>query len=392
MLKLSNLIGFGGTGVTGTSTGADDFFVWGSRAEGQVGDGVTSGIPIDTPIQIGSPLIISIPSSSFSLSLSMGYLIGGVLSTVGDNSYGQLGLNDDVDKSSFTTVTVAGSPIVDFAFGRDHSLTVRNGKVNGCGRNNQNQLTDSSAPSFTYSIIVQPAAIGGANAMSVYASEFSSAVLTSTNDVYVWGASVGALAGSGSTIDEPQNIDEFTADDSLAEKSIVDFAIGTSHCLALDSDGVLYSMSDSNSYGQAGIGSVGSGETNTQIVFSEPNITKIACGSRTSYVIAGGKLFGCGRGDSGELGENTAASQNPDFFELDTSIDDWINVQAGDGFVIAQTQDGTLHHSGSNQFGQQGNDVTGGDIFGFVQIDGGVPPAKIYRGFSVSRRNVYGLV
>ncbi|MEE9459751.1 MAG: hypothetical protein V3V84_08325, partial [Candidatus Bathyarchaeia archaeon] len=225
MLNLTNLTGFGGSGVIGTSGGADAFFVWGSRAEGQVGDGVTSGLPIDVPTQIDGGEDISIPSSSFSLSLSMGYLIEGVLSTVGDNSYGQGGLGDDIDRNVFTEVTALGSPITDFAFGRDHSLTVRNGKVNGCGRNNKNQLTASSSSSFTYSIIVQPGAIDGANAVSVYASDASSAVLTNTNQVYVWGVSVGALTGSGSDIDEPLNIDEFRATNSLVDKSIVDFAM-----------------------------------------------------------------------------------------------------------------------------------------------------------------------
>lgn len=386
MLSLNNLTGFNVTGATGTPQALGEFFAWGDNTKGQAGPGDFT-TPIVFPTNTDTTDDISISSASHYRALHMGYLINNVLSTAGDNGYGQLGLGDEDDRNLFTVVTVpVGGTITSLAFGRFHSLTVRNGKVNGCGRNNIDQLTSGVPTSNLFGIIVQPNDIEGADAVKVYASELSSAVLTSDNKVFTWGRQIGSLSGSANSNPEPFDIAEFLpSGNGLVGKDIMDFAMGTYHALALTSDGEVYSMAHTNSYGQAGNGNTGSEQLIT-LVFSDT--TKIACGETSSYLISNSKLYGCGRGDSGQLGTITA-QDNPLFVELDPSITDWIDVQAGQHYVIAKRQDGSLYHSGDNSFAQQGNGTESADVFGFVKIAG--PPDQSYTSFAAGRRTVYGL-
>ena len=386
MLSLTNLIGFGGTGVTGGTPASLGFFAWGDNTEGQTGNGDTGINPLLVPTNTDATSDIFIPSSSYTYALHMGFLINNDLWMTGDNQYGQLGLGDENDRDVFTDVFSNGSNITDFALGASHTLTIRNGKVNGCGRNNRNQLTsDEPGQTNIFSILIT-----SADAVKVYASQFSSAVFTGDNEVFTWGAQVGATPGSSNA--QPFNIRDFntTGFTTLEGRTIVDFAIGTTHCIVTTQDGLLFTTADSAPYGQTGNGIVATGLQEMERILLGGEPSKISCGAENSYVIFDGLLFGCGRGDGGQLGAATTASANSTFIELDPSITDWIDVKGGDGYVIAKRQDGSLHHTGDKSFAQDGNGTAGGTNLGFVQITG--PPDQVYGNFVATRRTVFGLV
>jgi len=389
MLELTNLIGFGGAGLSGGAPAEGDFFAWGNNSNGQGANGGTPN-PILVPTNTDMTAGIVIRSNSFNYAQHMTYLIGDVLSTVGKNQYGQLGLNDTNDRDVFVVVSFNGSNITDVACGGDHTLVIRNDKVNGCGRNQNDQLTDSEPSQIsTFAIIVDRNDIGGGDPVRVFASRYTSAVLTSNSEVYTWGTQIGA--GSDSTNPEPINIADLPKlTPNLDGKIITDFAMGTRHALALTDEGFVYSMAERNPYGQAGNGSVTNNSEKTELVFDSGLVTKVACGVVSSYLISDGVLFGCGNGSSGELGAATTSSAVSTFIDIGGGITDWIDVQSGNGYVIAQRQDGTLYHSGKNNDAQQGNGDDGGDEFGFVQIVGGTT-AKVYTSYVAANSTIYGL-
>ena len=386
MLKLNNLTGFGGAGVAATAAPDTDFFAWANNTDGQAGDGGTTN-PILVPTNTDTTDGIDFKSNSFTWASHMGYLIGNDYSTAGRNQYGQLGLGDTIARNVFTAVSTLGSDVTDFACGGFHSLTVRNGDINGTGRNNFDQLTSATSdPSLTFSSIVQ------GNFSRVYASIYSSAALNTGGEIFVWGRQLGLLTGGGDTNPEPVNVLDFEGVFESLSPLFSDCALGDNHALLLDSDGNVYAMGSTNTFGQMGTGSTSSNPVATVLAYDGSSIpaTKISCARTTSYIIAGGILFAAGRGNNGEMGAVTSTNPNPLFVDIGGGITDWIDVQGGLDYVIAQRQDGTLYHSGPNDDAQQGNGSTGTDNFGFVQIDGGTT-AKVYTAFVAANSTIYGL-
>jgi len=391
MLELNNLSGFGGVGATGATPSATGMFVWGDNSSGQAGGGGSTADPVQVPTETDTTDDIVINSKSFSMASHAGFIIGNQLYTAGLNTYGQLAQGDLDNLNAFTSVSTNGAAS-DFALGQRHTLTVRDGEVNGCGSNNHNQLVAGTGSPTTLSVIVQAAAMGDADAIKVYASRYSSAVLTSKNEVYVWGQSV--VTSGSSNIDDPLNMlsrfpDDFAGSDKSQEPEYIDVGLGDTHIILLTDEGSVFTQSNSNPYGQQGNGTTSrSSEVLDQF---NQGATKVAAGRYTSYVIAGGILYAAGRGDSGEMGAATSDQINSTFIDIGGGITDWVDVQAGSAYVIAQRQDGTLYHSGSNIYYQQGNNAAGSDQFGFVQIIG-TTTAKVYGAYVAARRTIYGLV
>jgi len=390
MLKLSNLTGFGGSGATGVAPSDTGMFVWGDNSSGQAGGGGGTADPVQVPTQTDTADDIVIPSKSFSMASHMAYIIAGELYTTGLNQYGQLGFGDLTNKNTFTKVVTNGDA-TDYALGVNNSYTVRDGKVNGCGRNNASQLTSSQSSNGikTFAILFEPSATDNSDASKVYASRDSGAVITAANGLWVWGKNI--TSASGFTLDSPFDMstifDEFLPP---GDRSLVfsDVGLGDNHIIALSIFNDTYTDAKSNSYGQQGNGSE---TTDGPSVVNISGITKVAAGRYTSYVIADGVLYAAGRGDNGEMGAATTSQVNASFIDIGGGITDWIDVQAGDEFVIAQRQDGTIYHSGNNGFYQQGNNVISSDQFGFVQVIG-VTTAKVYNTYTVARRTIYGIV
>lgn len=401
MLKVSNLTGFNTSGATASAPAAADMFVWGNNGKGQAGGGGSTPTNVPVPTETDTTDGIVIPSASFSAAQHMAFIVEGELYTTGLNNYGQLGFGNEVDKDEFTKVTTNGDA-TDFALNEQNSYTIRDGKVNGCGRNNLSQLTSSqSSPNgiLNFDVLFEPTSTGGANASKVFASRNSGGVLTADNRAWVWGGQVGYLFSEATTNPVPVNVTDFVNGSILDDVNLTSIALGDEHLIILDESGNAYTTSLNNDYGACGRQENCQDSEGGRPCVPDPladvglamtGVSKIAAGRYTSYLIADGILYAAGRGDSGEMGGATSDSFNNDFINIGGAITDWIDVQAGDAFVIAQRQDGTVYHSGMNSNFQQGNNVAGADVFGFVQVDGGTT-AKVYSSYTTIRRTVYGI-
>jgi len=191
MLSLNNLIGFGGSGVTGSSQSFGAFFAWGDNTNGQGGDNGAVN-PLLVPTNTNTTTGIFIQSASYNDAFHMVFLIDNNLFTAGLNQYGQLCLDDTADRAQFTAVLINGDNITDVVCGGDHTLVIRDGEIYGSGRNKQDQLTNSEPNQINaLSLIVESADMGDGDAIKVHASAYSSAVRTSNNEVYTWGNQIG---------------------------------------------------------------------------------------------------------------------------------------------------------------------------------------------------------
>ena len=164
---------------------------------------------------------------------------------------------------------------------------------------------------------------------------------------------------------------------SLAAVRIVEVATGSSHSLAVTSEGTVYSFG-SNEYGQLGMGEKSAASFGPQVVaagsLASLRARRVSCGDLYSLVIdAGGLLHGFGTNAHGETGVGyaSAADDYSDSMEAVDHVDyvpggceptpirsvvtDMIaDAAAGRGHTLLLLLDGRVASFGRNDYGQLG--------------------------------------
>lgn len=238
--------------------------------------------------------------------------------------------------------------IVAVSAGVAHSIALgSDGSVWTWGRNDEGQLGDG-----TLTARLEPVRVTGVPAAkAVAAGGFFSMALTEDGQVYTWGMNQFGQLGIGFT--QNQSVPMLVT--SLVGFNVVAVAAGSTHALAVDSNGGLYAWGN-NSSGQ--LGAVG------QFSFSwvpahVPSLTDVvsvsAGGAHSLAVLANGNLFAWGSNSHGQLGVGTGVSQTvvPTLVMGDTR-----SVAAGLLHSLFLLRDGTLGGAGQNDFGQLGDGTT----------------------------------
>ncbi len=131
--------------------GGGALWCWGYNAEGQVGNGMASIVPVTTPLQV--LLAPGAPLTNASQVVAGDYytcaLVAGEVLCWGDNSDGQLGVDPSVRGLSATPVQVIAGGIVELSAGHSHVCARRTDSGVVCwGRNNSQQLGEPGAVSY----------------------------------------------------------------------------------------------------------------------------------------------------------------------------------------------------------------------------------------------------
>ncbi|NBV23019.1 MAG: cell wall anchor protein [Proteobacteria bacterium] len=242
---------------------------WGGNANGCLGDNTTT--QRDTPVPVvtaGTALagktVKAITSGDMH---SLALCTDGTLVTWGKNDSGQLGNNSTVSSSVAVAVVTAG--------------TVLAGKT--------------------------VTAIGGGGNFCV--------VLCSDGTLAAWGYNGGGQLGNNSTVDSPVPVAVTTAGTPLAGKTVTALAAGGSHTLVLCSDGTLISWGY-NDRGQLGNNTLG-GQSAVPVAvtvagtpLAGKTVTAVSAGSSHSLALCSdGTLTAWGWDFHGELGDN-GSTQN----------------------------------------------------------------------------------
>ncbi|KAI8086120.1 regulator of chromosome condensation 1/beta-lactamase-inhibitor protein II [Halteromyces radiatus] len=241
----------------------------------------------------------------------------------GRNERGQLGLGhkDIVElpvNLSEQVDVLKNKKIVRIATGRNHSLLVTDiGEVYAAGDNKLGQLGISTLNDQTN--FAKVTSLANHKIIDVACGAEFSLVLTDKHQVYAFGSQEYGQLGNGETGQyiksagqmntQPQSIPLLVK--ALSERKIISIACGTSHSLAMDDDGYVYS------WGFGGYGRLGHGEQKDLLVpkvipnlsksHRESRATQIACGSTCSLALDGntqmllwGKWKTTGDGSSGQ--------------------------------------------------------------------------------------------
>ena len=261
----------------------------------------------------------------------------GTLWTWGDEFYGALGVNDSVARRTPVREFTSSSNWVSLSAGYDHMCAIKSDGTLWCwGRNNFGQL-----------------GINNTITMSTPVQEFTSS--TNWKDVYCFTTNTLALKNDGTLWEFGSAVLGRWVDGILYKSTPVqEFTSSTNwkkvqSGLALKTDNTLWT------WGNGALGVPSGVIYSSPILYSNTILWKdISQDSQTSHGIqVNGSLWSWGRGDSGQMGNNTTTISNNNPVREFTSSTNWAKVFGGDSVGAIKT-DGTLWVWGRNDLGQLG--------------------------------------
>ena len=355
-------------------------WTWGANAKGQLGDGTTTqrASPVriaGTWVRMGAgtftgwlldandnlyqqgvsyttsgafdALAKLVMSGVAQVSAGEGHLLiqkkDGTLVALGDNSTGQLGIDDSSVAFLSTPRTVMAS-VKAFAAGTSANVAVGGDRSGyAWGDNGEGQLGLGRDLVLSTPILVAESV---ANFSITGASAFA---VARNGDLYGWGANSDGRLGDGTRRDRANPVRIGSGFASVSTADLQTFA--------LKPDGSLWGWG-ANDFGQLGLGDTTPRSTPTKI---GEGYAKLAAGAyHTLGLRTDGSLWAWGRNQYGQLGnglfEQRFGSQaNATPLKVG---DGFTDVMAGAHHSVALKADGTLWTWGWNEYGQVGDDST----------------------------------
>lgn len=330
---------------------------WGSNLEGQLGAGAFASAANPVPVNMRGVLegkIVAAVSSGHAHTLAL--TSDGRVYGWGNNANGELGTGPDTNDQTFavpvsTATALAGKTIAAISAGYDHSLAAdKDGLLFAWGANGEGQLGTGSAGADVRQALQVGGLLTGKKVVRLSAGSSFSLAVTSTGEVYAWGANIDGQLGNGTTTPSATPV---LVGGALAGKFVTDVAAGASHAMALTSDGKVYV------WGNGADGRLGNNSTtgsNTPVlvggVLAGKVVTAISAGAAHSLVLAEDKVYAWGDATHGQVGTGFSSSTVnvlvPTLLSGGLSGKKVTRISAGSAFSFAATQDEKVFAWGSN--------------------------------------------
>jgi alpha-tubulin suppressor-like RCC1 family protein len=270
-------------------------------------------------------------------------LENGDVYSFGDNSYGQLGLDDKFSQYLPEKITALQN-VMAITAGECHTLVLlENGDVYSFGDNRKGQL--GHGDEFrSYWLPEKITTLR--NAMAITAGSFHTLVLLENGDVYSFGHNSNGQLGHG----DEDNRSLPTKITSLSNAKAI--AAGGGHSLVLLKNGDVYSFGN-NSYGQLGHGDKDNRSLPTKIK-SLSNVKAISAGSNHSLLLLeNGDVYSFGHNSYGQLGHgcDDIMLLNPTKI---TSLSNVKSIAAVELHTLLLLENGDVYSFGINEDHQLG--------------------------------------
>lgn len=311
----------------------------------------------------GKTIVATSPGGNYALALTA----DGKIYAWGDNGVGQLGDGTQVTKTVPVQVdasgALAGKTVVAISAGASHSLALTSdGMVYAWGDNFYGRLGDGTTQMRLSPVAVNAAgALAGKTVVAIEAGSSHSMALTSDGLVYAWGYGFHGQLGNGSTVDQSTPVAVQTSG-VLTGKTIIGISAGISHSAAITADGVIATWG-SNINGELGNNSTNPSSVPVQVIasgsLSGKTVTDVrAGGSFTLALTSDGQVHSWGGNGSGQLGiGSTTRSLVPALVGGSLSGRNVVTIAAGSAHATALSSDGQPHVWGSDGNGELGNGV-----------------------------------
>jgi hypothetical protein len=321
-------------------------WAWGDNAYGQLGTGSaggTSTVPVQ--VQTGTTKAMAV-SAGFYHALAV--TSDGHVLAWGANGYGELGTGSTGGTIATPTLIPNLANVVAVAAGDYHSLAVDStGNVWAWGYNAVGQLGMGS----TGAPIASPTSIPNLTGVTAIAAGNSLSVALKTDgstsgSVWTFGYNDYYEVGDGTNVGRPAPVNVL--------QGAIAIGAGTAYTLAVTSDGRAWGWGY-NPDGQVGDGTTTNPRPSPVLGAPGPKVlTRIDGGTSHSVALASdGIAWSWGRNSSGQLGDGSGMSRpTPDFVQWLAHV---VDVQAGDSHSVALTADGSVWTWGDNSYGQLGD-------------------------------------
>mmetsp|Transcript_27280 Transcript_27280/g.37625 ORF Transcript_27280/g.37625 Transcript_27280/m.37625 type:complete len:828 (+) Transcript_27280:153-2636(+) len=306
-----------GHSVGVTTTG--ELLVWGSNTRGQLGIGSDSAAE-------NVPKLVSLPTSDPVQGTSAGawhtvvWTGKGNVYACGDNSFGQLGIGNNLPKHGFVQVILPkGLKIREVAAGGHHNLLLtENGEIYAWGKNGQGQLglQQEDITKEAWSVAEQVPVFSDTRVVQVAAGYQHSLAVNSGGLVHAWGENnlgqLGIMVGGIGSQRQPLAVGGPVGPDSkpvhaphlvMPSVKFQHVAAGRLHSLGVTENGKVYVWGGNNA-AQLGLGDLAARPTPQAIVRLAPKkVLFVATGSASSFAVnEDTELYGWGKNNAGQLG------------------------------------------------------------------------------------------
>jgi alpha-tubulin suppressor-like RCC1 family protein len=216
--------------------------------------------------------------------------------------------------------------------------------------------------------------------------------ITSDGKAYAWGDGSSGKLGNGADTDQSRPV-AVDMSGVLLGKTVVAAAAGGSHTLLLTSDGGLYSFGN-NVYGQLGTGLSGLA-VNTPVavdmtgVLAGKTITQISAGDFFCLALdSDGKVYSWGNNSSGNLGDGSMVNRAaPVAVDISGVLSGKVvcSISAGLEHALALTMDGVIAAWGQGGQGSLGNGNVADQSSPVAVVTSGVLASKTITAVSAGR-------
>jgi alpha-tubulin suppressor-like RCC1 family protein len=305
----------GGSDFTCALDSAGSAYCWGLNANGELGNGSTTGSSVPVAVTTTGAL-----SGKTLTQISVGGLHACALDSAGlaycwgFNSNGQLGNNtttdSDVPVAATASGVLSGKTLTQITAGGVHTCAVDSSGLAYCwgddsaGELGNNSTTDSSVPVA----VTTSGVLSGKTLTQLSGGSNFTCALGSTGAAYCWGTNANGELGNGSTTGSSVPV-AVTTTGVLSGKTLTGITRGAAYACALDSAGLAYC------WGQNANGQLGNNSTTDSDVPVAVTATGVLSG-KTLAQVGGGGFDACaldsagtaycwGLNTSGQLGNNS---------------------------------------------------------------------------------------
>jgi alpha-tubulin suppressor-like RCC1 family protein len=255
----------------------------------------------------------------------------GTLWTWGLNSYGQLGDNTIITRSTPVTTFAGGTNWKQVACGRLHTAAVKtDGTLWTWGLNSYGQLGDNtiisrSTPVTTFA--------GGTNWKQVSCGRFHTLAIKTDGTLWTWGSNGSGQLGDNTTTSRSIPVTTFAGGTNWKQ-----VAGGGYYTAAIKTDGTLWTWGDNSPYGQLGDNTGTNRSTPVTTFAGGTNWKQVSGGeNHTAAIKTDGTLWTWGDNSPyGQLGDNTITNRLTPVTTFAGGTN-WKQVSGGDSHTAAVT-------------------------------------------------------
>ncbi|MCL2464863.1 MAG: Ig-like domain-containing protein, partial [Micrococcales bacterium] len=335
-------------------------YAWGRNNSGQLGNDTqgTTAQSFPVPGRVGGLLadkdVIQVSSGQ---NHTEAVTSDGGLYAWGNGGAGQLGVSGNINRLTPVQITgfPAGTTVTQVAASSNFTVALlSDGTVWGWGQNTSGQLGSGTTGGVAKPYLPVRGLLTGVDVVQIAAGTSHTVALASDGTMYAWGLNSPGQLGDGTTTNSTLPV-EVTA--LPAGVDVVQIAAGGNNTMALASDGTVYAWGANN------VGQLGDGTTTSSLAavavggaLAGKDIVKIATGGGTAAAITSdGTLYLWGWNSYGQIGDGTTTNA-PSPVQV-TGLPKIADVSVDQYDTVAVAADGTVYAWGWNYRGELG--VTG---------------------------------